>query len=151
MVTPADSTALCNIMIAQPTMGNALQVRWDDLAVTSCALLNPAITYCYYVDNVIPSIVGFGLLQTGRRRRLLSTSVPADSLLDDGLAAIMLWNASWSQGHAALAAGASSAGSLCRDLIHAYRESFCFFFWYYVYSLKTSVARHKQRIHHWRR
>ena len=47
MVTPADSTALCNIMIAQPTMGNALQVRWDDLAVTSCALLNPSITYCY--------------------------------------------------------------------------------------------------------
>jgi hypothetical protein len=71
LVTPADSTALCNVMsssgAAVLSTYNA-DVSWDNLAITSCALLDSALTFCYNV-NGIPSVVGFGLLQTFRRRR----------------------------------------------------------------------------------
>lgn len=113
--------------------GCAVQVRWDDLAVTSCALLDPALTFCYYVGNGIPSIVGFELLPTQRRRRLLALE---NAELDTGeaaTAAAMLWNASW-----------SGTSSLCRDLIHAYRESLDNFGFFLLFYSLTRTNKHTQ-------
>lgn len=94
-------------------------MSWKDLAITSCAILDTAKTYCYRVvdssaqrSHATTSIVGFDLLSTGRRR-LLEDEEPEDTLLDSEEAILvnhMLWNASWIH-----------AGEPCRSLVHAYR------------------------------
>jgi len=155
LVTPADSTALCNVMsssgAAVLSTYNA-DVSWDNLAITSCALLDSALTFCYNV-NGIPSVVGFGLLQTFRRRRRRHLlAVEGLSGLQDGASQNGSqdewdgvtrdewekneWEEAWeAEGNrqtpaASLAvandmlrrADWTAASPLCRDLVHAYRE-----------------------------
>ena len=125
IVTP-DPTKLCNVRLNGAILStNNMKVSWKDLAVTSCAILDKATTYCYGVSSVgfassvlHPSVVGFNLLSTGRRRRLLGGGGPywsaADNLEegeDDSLAHYMMWNASW-----------TASGEPCRGLVHAYRS-----------------------------
>lgn len=127
LVTP-DPTALCNVDLNGAILGtNNMKVGWKDLSVTSCAILDKASTYCYGVSPVgfasstlHPSVVGFNILSTGRRRRRLlgigrSYWSPSNDLEEDeddaGLAHYMLWNASW-----------VAAGEPCRSLVHAYRS-----------------------------
>lgn len=130
LVTP-DPVKLCNVMLNSQILSTSnTYVSWSSLAITSCAILDPASTYCLRVDatggvqrsHATASVVGSKLLSTGRRRRrnLLGMSdgdnndtvvVLADA--DTILVEHMLWNASWS--------GNGGGNDLCMALVHAYR------------------------------
>ena len=121
-VTTTDVSAYCNVMMNSAILSTSnIYVSWKDLAVTSCAILDTAKTYCYKVDtsggvqrsHATTSIVGFDLIATGRRRLLEDDDEYDNSMMDSEEAILvndMLWNASWSH-----------AGEPCRSLVHAYR------------------------------
>jgi hypothetical protein len=124
LVTP-DPTATCSVMMRSTTIlstSNAY-VNWKDLAVTSCAVLDPAKTYCYKIESTgsvqrshsASAVVGFEMLATGRRRRRsrhLLGFEEEDTEEEDRMVHYMLYNASWD---------ADAAGEVCRDLVHDYR------------------------------
>jgi hypothetical protein len=92
-------------------------INWKDLAVTSCAVLDPAKTYCYKIESTgsvqrshsASAVVGFDMLATGRRRHLLAFEEEEDNNdEEDRVIHYMLYNASWD-------------ADVCRDLVHDYR------------------------------
>lgn len=121
-VTP-DPTALCSVLLNTPARSSLnVFVSWKDLAVTSCAVLDGASTYCYLIDSSggtqrsrsAAAVVGFDILFTGRRRQLLEKKDHHASFWESEeatLVAYMLHNASWT----------FDGTELCRDLVHAYR------------------------------
>lgn len=129
----ANAAGYCSVFLNSPILSTTTNtyVGWKDLAITSCAVLDGASTYCFRVDSsggvqrsqASASIVGFTILATGRRLLQQSYHPSLDQQkaaielqevieLQEAIAQYMLWNASW-----------AGTGELCQALVHAYRSS----------------------------